>query len=263
MLTLKNLKSLFRPDTERCTGGVCSAGAEAFCPLEHLIRFRRFILFLFLWLILMPLSAYTATKLTSSSLLDSRYMILSVIPLFVAGGYAVSLIRKKAARRIFFTVIIIFIAVHSLIPDFKKQGRFCLRITHDWRGALNLLEKEVKPGDMVLLRCGMVKEDWIDIPHKSIVREYLRSPLNSIYCRLPSGIKVMNLTFTPSAKFKKYYMKITAECAKHDRIWIIGVSAPNSYPIHNIPEMFTDRYKKIYFRNFDGVYLALMVRTKK
>ena len=203
--------------------------------------------------------AWVVSRVTGTSLLDGRYMLLSLIPFFLAGGWAVMFIKGRIPKLIFISVVCLFCFISSLLPVFIQEGHFARRIPHDWRNALKVLSEKIKPGDGVILRSGLIKEDWLSYTDNPVINEYVKSPLYSFYFNKPlHGIKIANLTFSPSSKFRKYYDKIYADFSHCPRIWIIGIAAPNNFPIKNIQDMFAPLFKTDFSGNFSGVYLFLL-----
>ena len=223
---------------------------------------------LFIWLIIPPLFAYFATLFMNASLMDSRYMILALIPLFMLFAQGASKIPSGSYMRpVFILLFVGFFLLHSLLPDFLRYGRFTERIPHDWRKAVGYLDKHYKRGDAVVLRSGFIKANWLAVPKNEkdkdipgIIREYVEYPLSSFYAKNLQNANIANLTFSPSREFRNYYKSLYNKCSKADRIWIIGVSAPNGFPIQNIPQMFSETHIIVFQKDYTGVYLALMLR---
>ena len=152
---MKNLTFLWKP-TLKNGDSICSCCRGFLIPKNSKI-----LLFLLLWLITPPLFAYFATKCMSSSLLDARYMILIFLPYFIMGSLAISILQTKVAKHLFIYLIVIFYAVHTLIPNFLDNAHFSKRILHNWRAALNYVKTNMNSDDSIILRSGFIKENWI------------------------------------------------------------------------------------------------------
>ena len=232
------------------------------CHCYRLINRDAVLLFflLLIWFSVPFLSAYFATLLLHSSFLDQRYMLLALPALFLIGGWCASVIPDRVVKYIFIAVVMFFLFIHSLVPAFLSDGRFSRRIPHNWRGALEYMDKHFRDGDAVILRSGMIKENWItDSDVDPIVREYVRAPLNSFYFHhtVPDD-NIYNLTFSPSRKFEPYYRKVSDSAERSSRIWIVGVGAPNGFPIDNIKSMFNRKRRVIFEHDYSGVSLTLL-----
>jgi len=257
LLTMKNLTkfrnphSRNEPTSSSCYSGICD------------IRTLQILLFLFIWLIIPPLFAYFATTFLNSSLLDQRYMILSYIPLFLIGAWCVYLLKTEMVKKIFIALIVIFYSINVLIPNFLSETHFSKRVPHDWRTALEYVKSNINPDDSIILRSGFIKENWVPETPNSIIKEYVQAPLKSFYFKDAKFADIYNLTFSPSREFQPYYQMISAKLADSDRIWIIGVSKPNNFPITHIPELFQDNHHIAFKKDFSGVFVCLLKRDHK
>ena len=257
LLTMKNFIFLWRPAINSQPSSGCYSGFSS-------SRYQHIFSFLILWLATPLLFAYFATECLNSSLMDQRYLILIFIPYFLLGSLATAMLRSKIAKSIFTTLMVIFYFVQTLIPNFLNSAHFTPRISHNWRYALHSLKMNLRPDDSILLRSGFIKENWIPTTQNEIIKEYVQAPLKSFYFTEVKGghdpKAVYNLTFSPLRKFEPYYRKISAMAAKSDRVWIIGIKQPNNFPLENIPGLLFDTHKMVSHRDFDGVFLILMIR---
>lgn len=226
------------------------------------------LLFLFIWFWVPPLFAYFATLMLNSSLLDARYMILSLIPFYLLAGFLIDILSIKEIK-IFLASFIIFAYIGGvLIPLLKKEGRFCYRIPHDWRQAITVLNEALRPNDVIILRSGFIKENWIPETNDPIIIDYVKAPLNSFYYHPAvlkqspgSAINVYNMTFSKETDFYPYYDSIFDVCRELPRVWMIGVNPPNTnYWMKQVPEIMRNSHEKAFEKNFSGVYLVLLVK---
>jgi len=209
-----------------------------------------------------PLFAYFATQLLTSSLMDSRYMTLIFLPYFLIGSLAVSMLKTKITKQLFIVFIIFFYFIQTLIPNFFNTAHFAKRISHNWRYALYDVKTHIRPDDSIVLRSGFIKENWLPATENRIIKEYVQAPLKSFYFKGVTPKAIYNLTFSPSIEFKSYYKKIVSRAVQSNRIWIIGIKQPNNFPMENIPELFLDTHKVVSNKDFDGVFVTLMVKRR-
>jgi hypothetical protein len=234
-----------------------------------------------LWMILPPLCAYLATVLLKSSLLDARYMLLSLPGLFILMGCFANTVRCSG-RRVFLPLFAICLYLMMVsMPCWRSEGRFSYRIPHDWRDALAVMSRQVMPGDAVLLRSGFIKENWVPDTNDATILKYVKAPLRGWYfnpgeegegkCSMLNdqfsiskggeergGIPVYNLTYSYEKAFAPYLEKVLANVADARRIWIIGVNPPNTnYPIERTAGLFKHR-RKLFEKSFGGVHLSLL-----
>lgn len=250
------------------------------------------IAFAALWSLLPLVSAYIATILIKSSLLDARYMLLALPGLFILMGCCADAVRCSG-RRVFFPVFVVCLYLIMVsLPCWRSEGRFSYRIPHDWRGALAVISNQAMPGDAVLLRSGFIKENWVPSSHDYTILEYVQAPMRGSYFNSPSfsGIKkpailadneessmlnlqgendgnrrmpVYNLTYSYEKAFAPYMESLLAKLADARRIWILGVDPPNTnYPIERAPLLFKHR-RKLFEKSFNGVYLSLLSQLQK
>ncbi len=254
LLTMKNLTFLWQPATKK-DAATCSTCSDLFIPHN-----KKILIFLILWLMTPPLFAYLATQLMNSSLLDSRYMILVFLPYILLGALAISMLKTKIAKYLFIALVMFFYCLHTLIPNFLDSAHFAKRIPHNWRDALKYVKANIHPDDSIILRSGFIKENWIPETENEIIKEYVQAPLKSFYFKGATPKAVYNLTFSTSPKWKAYYQKISSMAAQSQRVWIIGISKPNDFPINNVPELLSDTHIVAFKKEYSGVFIYLMVK---
>jgi hypothetical protein len=257
LLTMKNLNQfrkvapVVKAPSSSCYSRICD------------IRNIHILIFLGVWLIIPPLFAYFTTEFLHSSLLAKRYMILLYIPLFLSGGWCVYVLKSEIAKKLFIALILIFYSINVLIPNFLSEAHFSRRIQHDWRGALKYVKSNIKPDDSIILRSGFIKEDWLPERKNLIIKEYVQAPLRSFYFKDAKFAEIYNLTFSPSRDFLEYYQNLSDKLADTERIWIIGVSKPNNFPITHIPELFHGTHRIEFEKEFSGVFVTLLTKSVK
>ncbi len=243
----------------------------------------RRLVFLILWFAAPPACAYIATQALGSSFIDARYMLLSLIPFYLIPAVLISKIRSIHLAA-FLASFIVFAYIGGVsVPAFKREGRFSYRIPHDWRGAIETLNEKLSEGDIIVMRSGFVKENWLPETDSRIIREYVKAPLKSFYFMpqfvntppatqppwegipeedlLYGRIPVFNMTYSREMDFYDYYDSIIARCKETERVWMIGVDPPNSnYLFSQVPTLLRDSHEILFEKDFSGVYLALMKR---
>ena len=223
------------------------------------------IVFLLTWLIVPFLFVFLVSKLLHISLFDKRYLVLSMIPFYFLLSFFAHVFKSDVLRVAFpGAYLVIYLGIVS-IPNYMTYGHFSYRITHNWRGAINFVNKNYRPGDVILLRSGFVNENWIPSTENKIVQDYVKCPFKSYYWKKKKGVPahptIYTLTYTWEKEFYPYYDLILSKTLKYDRIWVMGVNTPNTnYPVSNISRMLEKEYDfyKIYEANYAGVYLCLL-----
>lgn len=229
--------------------------------------------FLIIWLITPPLFAFFATLLMKTSLLDARYMVISLIPFYLISALCVDLLKHRNVK-IFLMSFIIFAYIGGvLVPALKKEGRFCYRISHNWRDAISILNQHLEQDDVIVMRSGYIKENWLPTAKDPIIMEYVKAPLSSWYFQpviyqtplkpkvSKNFVNIFNMTYTKETDFYPYYNSIFDFCENQKRVWMIGVNPPNTnYLMSQVPEIMRNSHKKVFEKDFSGVYLVLLVK---
>lgn len=227
------------------------------------LKYIDLTILLSIWFITPPLFAYIATLLLRTSLLDTRYMTLSLIPFYLLLALCINCLSSKNIK-IFLSAFILFAYIGGvLIPTYKNEGRFSSRIPHDWRTAIKVLNQNLQKGDIIILRSGFVKENWIPYTKNVIIKEYVQAPLKSFYFDQNiiknKDISLFNMTYMREREFYSYFDSIFSFAEKKQRVWIIGVNPPNTnYKIAQVSEILRNSHKKAFEKDFSGVYLLLM-----
>jgi len=226
--------------------------------------------------IFIPLfSLYFAGEILHSSFCSPRYLTPSMFGAYIALASFVNFMPNSALR---ISIAAIFVSVHIagvLIPNYKRYHRFSKKIPHNWRNALRCMNQNIKPKDIIILRSGFIKENWIPLNSNEIISEYVKSPLKSFYFKpdfltrenkekdSTKFFQIYNMTFSRETEFYDYYDKIFLACSKAERIWVVGVNPPNTnYQISQVPELLRKSHQKIFENFFSGVYLVLMKKNK-
>jgi len=227
------------------------------------LKYKDLTILLSIWFITPPLFAYIATLLLQTSLLDARYMTLSLIPFYLLLALCIQCLSSKNIK-IFLSAFILFVYIGGvLIPIYEIEGRFSNRIPHDWRTAIKVLNQNLQKGDVIILRSGFVKENWIPYTKNIIIKEYVQAPLKSFYFDQnlikDKDISLFNMTYMREREFYSYFDSIFSFAEKKQRVWIIGVNPPNTnYKITQVSEILRNSHKKAFEKDFSGVYLLLM-----
>lgn len=225
------------------------------------------VVLLWLWLIIPFVFICIISYLLHISLFDTRYLVMSLLPFSIILGDLLCIFRTSVLRIAFPGAYLLIYLGLVLIPDCSRTGTFSKRVGHDWKNAIEHVNRNYEEGDAILLRFGEIKENWIAMPENMpaqdyrIVCEYARSPFEIFYWKGPRKISVFSLTYSWNEDFYPYYDLIFEKLSGYKRVWLIGVNPPNTnYPISNISRLMTreyywTRHKKM---NFSGISLDLL-----
>jgi hypothetical protein len=199
-------------------------------------------------------------------------MLLSLVPFYFLVAFAVNTFRNRQISVFLISFILFAYLGGVMMPAFRKEGCFAYHVPHNWRSAIATLNKNLRKGDVIILRSGFVKENWIPSTEQKIIREYVKAPLRSFYFHPDcmrrdknskktdfQNIQIYNMTYTREIDFYPYYNKIFDDCDMRRWVWIIGVNPPNTnYSISQVPEILRNSHKKYFEKDFNGVYLVLL-----
>ena len=225
-------------------------------------RGRRGVLFfLVIWLLVPPLAALIISSTTSASLLLPRYMTLSAPAFFLLVAFAVVHLRSVWLERALAVLMCVSCLFFSPLTAFKRTGTFAYHIPHNWKKAVEYIAAHSKPGDAVLLRFGVIKENWLPSGASPIIQEYVNAPLYVFAGGKVAKLDIHPLTYSTCRDFSPYYYRIQKDCENNPRIWIIGVNPPNTnYPIEAVRKLFpADLYRVDFRHSFGGVFVCRLV----
>jgi hypothetical protein len=232
------------------------------------------LFFLGLWLISPFIFLVITSKVLGFSIFEPRYMLLSMPAFYLFAANLLCIFKSDIIRIAFPGIYLLIYIGYVSVPTYMDRGAFCRRIPHDWRGAINCIAVNFSPGDVILLRSGFEKENWIPQCDNPIIADYGKVPFHSFYWETSDGKKklpeIYNLTYTWEERFYPYYDKIFSGLTGKKRVWLIGVEPPNTnYKVSTVSKLMIREYnfRKIFEMNFSGVYLALLenrsaVKTK-
>jgi len=226
---------------------------------------RGVLFFIVVWLLIPPIAAYAVTQLGNASFLLPRYMTLSAPAFFILVAFAVVHLRLVVLERLFAVTACAACFALSPLPVYKKHKAFTWRIPHNWRAAVEYMAERADPKDAVLIRFGVIKENWIPGGTTRNIIDYCDAPLLLFADGTVSKLEVYPLTYSYYGGFYCYFNSIVKGCEDNKRIWIIGVNPPNTnYAIGAVAEIFPAADWKMKFqKSFSGVYLGLLVERPK
>ncbi len=232
-------------------------------PIRESLRRRRHeAVLLGLWLGVPIVSVYAISLLAGISLLDDRYLMLSLLAFQILLARFLCSFRSSVMRTTLPGAYVVLYLGLVLIPNFSRAGHFArpLMRQYDWRGAMAFLAENHVPGDTVLLRSGEIKENWVPTTRNPRIVDYVRAPFHSFYWPGPLP-EIVTLPYTLEPRFDAYFDQVFAAAAVRPRTWIIGVDPPNTnYPLANLLPFLEQSFGvvRLYEADYGGVYLALL-----
>lgn len=227
---------------------------------------RGVLFFIVAWLLVPPVAAYAVTRLTTTvSFILPRYMTFAAPGFFILVAFSVVHLKNVWLERILAVLVCVACLALSSWPVYKERRVFAKRIPHNWRAAVEYVAAHSKPTDAVLIRFGVIKENWIPGGASDNIIQYCEAPLSLFAAGAVAELEVHPLTYSYYGCFYRYYDDLVKACGDNPRIWIIGVDPPNTnYAIGAVARIFPSSKRRMKFqKSFGGVYLCLLVKRPK
>jgi hypothetical protein len=98
----------------------------------------------------------------------------------------------------------------------------------DWRGAAALLEERLQPGDLVLLRPGLVETEALYRgAFPDACRGYLAAPLGVLYLSPGPDVVLLPPHFDPSRRAEAYHDRVGRHLTGRARVWFVMLNPPD------------------------------------
>ncbi len=259
---------IFNPSTLMLLG-ICFLIFLVFLPYEKQELAENFrgsgkkdtYLMLGIWLLTPYIFVCLTSYVLRISLFEPRYFVLALIPFTLIMSDLLCVFKTDILRiALPGAYLLIYLGMVS-VPNCVFNRHFSKRISHDWRSAIRYINDNWRQGDMILVRAGFEKENWVPNTESPIIKDYSRSPFRTFYWKGPPKAPIYTLTYTWEEEFYWYYDLLFEKVLDHKRTWIIGVNPPNTnYPVANITRLLEKEFyvTSVSVADFSGVYLALI-----
>lgn len=138
-------------------------------------------------LAILPAAAILA-QLGVVNILDPRYLLLPLMAAIVLSVFVVVRLEDRLLRLGMWTFVLLVGILQATISI--RVGSWSAIRKEDWRGAIGWVQQHYRPGDVILLRAGLIEAKYLS-PETPGAQEYLALPLCGFYDR--GGMTVFNL----------------------------------------------------------------------
>jgi 4-amino-4-deoxy-L-arabinose transferase-like glycosyltransferase len=173
--------------------------------------------------------AMAAVLLDLHSLLKARYLTASLAPCVLLLGWALTRPAWAPGRMVLAGTYLVLILLTDVAPPLWSGTSFNMNTrAEDWRGAVRLLQSEVQPDDLVLLRSGLVETEGFyrgTFPEECL--PYLAAPLSAFYLDSRPDWVLLPPTFEPAVDPGSYGERIGRHLSGRSRIWFLLMAPPD------------------------------------
>lgn len=178
---------------------------------------------------LLPLLLLGTLALRLPSLVKPRYAAAYLAPAALLLGWALTRPAWAAGRRLLAAAYLALILATQVIPE-MRAGRPFNKDTQveDWRGAARFVAEGRQPGDLVLLRAGLVETaDLYRGAFPDACTPYLASPLSDFYLPGEGDLAVLPPEFAPPPYPSAYAERLAPSLEERRRIWLVMLNPPD------------------------------------
>jgi 4-amino-4-deoxy-L-arabinose transferase-like glycosyltransferase len=178
------------------------------------------------------LLSLTALTLDLPTLLKPRYLVASLAPCVLLVGWLVTSFSWRPGRWIL-TLTYLALVFGGDVGTLRRGETFNVNARNEnWGAAAQVVKQGLQPGDLVLLRSGLVETDaYFQGAFPEMCRGYLETPLGDFY--LPSRPETVLLphAFDAGAHPDAYQDRIGRHLAGRRRIWFVMLNpaSPSDY----------------------------------
>jgi hypothetical protein len=177
------------------------------------------------YLAIFPITVLVA-ELNIINILEPRYLLVSLLGGIMVAALGFAKTDDPPLRIVFGSYVV---GVGLLQATLALSTGPWVSLRHeDWRGAIRWLEQNYRPGDVVLLRSGLIEANYLSWSDPG-AREYLALPFSGFYDR--GGMTVFNLPRNSERlRDSPLFPEIAQQEAKLARRLYFLVSAPMNGP---------------------------------
>jgi len=209
-------------------------GGESCAPAQQPGARRRADLLALVLAYLVPALSLSVVALLFDlpTLLKPRYLVASLAPCVLLVGWLLTRFAWRPGRWLFTMTYLALVFGGDLGPLRRGETFNVNARNEDWRAAAQVIRQDLQPGDLVLLRGGLVETD--DLYRGSfppLCQGYLTATLGDFYLPTRPEIVLLPQQFDPAAQPEIYRQRIGNYLDGRDRIWFVMLnpSDPAAY----------------------------------
>jgi 4-amino-4-deoxy-L-arabinose transferase-like glycosyltransferase len=193
-------------------------------PGRPAVRDRAGDLLLVLLSFLGPLLLLGAVALLRDlpTLVRPRYGAAYVAPAVLLAGWATTLPARRGGKILFAGSFLVLLAATAVVPTLRRGESFNQNANvEDWRSAIELLASERQPGDLVLIRSGLIETASVYAgAFPSACDDYVTAPLSGPYLEGDVDAILLPMTFADPAPLD-YARRFGERLAGRSRVWLL------------------------------------------
>lgn len=198
------------------------AGGEL--PERPSVRDRAGDLLLVLLSFLGPLLLLGAVALLRDipTLVRPRYGAAYVAPAVLLVGWATTLPARRTGRMLFAGSFLVLLAATAVAPTLRRGESFNQNANvEDWRSAIELLASGWRPGDLVLIRSGLIETESVYAgTFPAVCDDYVTAPLSGPYIEGDVEPVLLPMAFADPPP-PEYSRRFGERLAGRSRVWLL------------------------------------------
>jgi uncharacterized membrane protein len=171
-----------------------------------------------------------ARALDLSTLLKPRYLSVSLVPCVLLLGWLVARPPWPAGRFTLGGSFLLLIVVTGVVGPLRRGETFNANAgQEDWRTVATILQQEMQPGDVLLLRSGLVETTELFAgSYPESCKPYLAAPLGAgLYLEPALDPVLLPNDFNPGSYPEAYRERVARRLQGRSRIWFVMLNPPN------------------------------------
>ena len=156
------------------------------------------------------------------TLIKPRYGAAYLAPAVLLVAWLVTRPRRPAGRVVFALTFLLLEGATAVMPPIVRGESFNQNANvEDWRAALGLLDSEWRPGDVVLLRSGLIETEALyDGKFPEECSSYVAAPLSGLYVDNDVEPLLLPMQFAESPP-PEYAERFGRHLAGKRRVWLV------------------------------------------
>jgi len=180
------------------------------------------------YLVPAALLSVAALGLDLPTLLKPRYLAASLVPCVLLVGWLLTRFAWVPGRWIFTLTYLALVFAGDLGPLRRGETFNVNARNENWRAAAKVVQDDLQPGDLVLLRGGLVEtDDLFRGSFPEACEGYLAATLGDFYLPAQPEIVLLPQQFDPSLDPGLYQRRIGEHLAGRQRIWFVMLNPSN------------------------------------
>jgi hypothetical protein len=180
------------------------------------------------YLVPAALLSVAALGLDLPTLLKPRYLVASLVPCVLLVGWLLTRFAWVPGRWIFTLTYLALVFAGDLGPLRRGETFNVNARNENWSAAAEVIQSDLRPGDLVLLRGGLVEtDDLFRGSFPEVCEGYLAATLGDFYMPTRPEIVLLPQQFDATIDPDLYRRRIGRHLAGRQRIWFVMLNPSN------------------------------------